>query len=1167
MPLRPSLFAVLVTFSLIPAAPAQDIAPTAFDFAPVTAAIEQNLASGFDGWAELVLVQGGRVIYKQEFGTPPYIDAMQTPEPGIVPIASSTKLISGAVIAGIVHDRAIGYDDVVEQWLPGVFPPANDGFTVAQGWSHSSGLPSTVDSGAYPNRNPLITMEQAVTQIAEGVAALEFTPGTGIYYGGLGMQTTAYMCLLAEAAARPGEPAPGWLQVFRERIGDPVGMPSTDYDAYTPPAIAPTANPNTAGSIRTNIEDYGRFITMLNHDGCIDGRRVLPTAAIEALLTDRTEGNPVYRSPYQGLYFLVPYTAQFSTGLGCFIDNRRDLPATPEHPRGVTRWMTSAGAWGTAAFLDRDRHLAGVLVTYQPNRLLNPQGAPYNPAHPAFFAVREAWEAVIPTNTGVINRGDRNGDGLIDGDDLLVQVQDPVDINGDEAVTPLDTQMVEDWIGREGDGSERWVLPQDTDPAIDQWLDPHFVALDESAAPRARLMVFLPGTGAIPEQYTEIVRASAELGFHAIGLRYANSHGVNGDLCGFSTDPDCHEKVRFEILEGVDTSELPEVDISAANSIRNRLAKLLLYLSTAYPSEGWDQYLDGGDPAWDRIAVAGHSQGGGHSAFIAKQYEVWRVVMFAGGADIFIGKPDPFAPWLAQHVTPASRYWGFVHQEDAAPVFVGAWAIFGMPEYGPPREVESLPSPYLMTHELITSAPPPDPDAQDAFHNTVIADEFLARDEHGRPIYLPVWRYLLTTPSPGDAFRMSPDGVSYIDPEVLSEISSVTFQDQGRNVWYAPLDRSAGGFASADGRDVLVDTLASPPAITNNGPEFGLDSAGWAIFYNKDGSTPLQTWRATVADEVATNEPLTSGEPHLSALVSKNPFAPTTKLFSLRGTWEGGGTIAWFDEEAPQIEYDIEFVTGRSSSAHWITGSDDFVFAWRSGPDVGQVAYYDTDTLMITTLTNDAGVKSDPWGWFAPEYGGELLLLTVIDESAIGIYRDLGGPYWERVATLEIPAESQYPVIGSPEPFVANGKSYMTLTVKGEPAPGQPFAPSEIWLFGIDDTPEARFVRRCDDGTAGAARLDPEWFVAREQVFVYYNLATADAIEMWGCPTGIPVGPPGDCDHDGMVDVGDALALINCLAGPGIAPADLCACHDVDGDGDVDLADMANVQAAVMAGL
>lgn len=1165
MPLRPSLFAVLVTFSLIPAAPAQDIAPTAFDFAPVTQAIQENLAGGFDGWAELVLVQGGRVIYKQEFGTPPYIDAMQTPEPGIVPIASSTKLISGAVIAGIVHDRAIGHDDPVEQWLPGVFPPAIDGFTVAQGWSHSSGLPSTIDSGAYPNRNPLITMEEAVTQIAEGVAALEFNPGTGIYYGGLGMQTTAYMCLLAEAQARPGESAPGWLQVFRERIGDPVGMPNTDYDAYTPVAIAPTANPNTAGSIRTNIEDYGRFITMLNHDGCIDGRRVLPSAAIEALLTDRTEGNPVYRSPYQGLYFLVPYTAEFSTGLGCFIDNRRDLPATPEHPRGVTRWMTSAGAWGTAAFLDRDRHLAGVLVTYQPNRLLNPQGAPYNPAHPAFFAVRDAWEAVIPTGTGVINRGDRNGDRVVDGDDLLIQVQDPVDINGDGTVTPLDTQMVEDWIAREGPAGERWVRPQDTDPAIDAFLDPHFVALDTSAAPRDRLLLFLGGSTSVPADYREIVRFAAEQGYHAIGLGYPNVPSVTWEVCRFTQNPECHSEVRTEVLEGIDTS--PIIPLNPANSIRNRLVRLLEYLDTADPNEGWGTYLDQGEPDWERIAVAGHSEGAGYAAYIARSYEVARVVLFAGGFDMFLGQVGAYAPWVFDHVTPTGRYWAFVHEQDNPQAYLGAWDVLGLPEFGEVRNVEAIPPPYLMSRQLRTNLPSTDPNEPNAFHRMVIADEYLPRDGDGQPAYLPVWQYLLTTPSTSEAFRMNPPDLSYIDPEILSEIRGTTFQDQIGRVWLATLDGITGMFRVIDGQETLVDVGASPPAQTNNGPEFGLDAAGWGVFYNKPVNSVAQTWRATVADGVVTNDPLTSGEPHLSALVSKNPFAPTTKLFSLRGTWEGGGTIAWFDEEAPQIEYDIEFVTGRSSSAHWITGSDDFVFAWRSGPDVGQVAYYDTDTLMITTLTNDAGVKSDPWGWFAPEYGGELLLLAVIDESAIAIYRDLGGPYWERIATLEIPAESQYTVIGSPEPFVANGKSYMTLTIKGEPAPGQPFAPSEIWLFGIDDTPEARFVRRCDDGTVGAARLDPEWFVAREQVFVYYNLATADAIEMWGCPTGIPVGPPGDCDHDGVVDVGDALALINCVAGPGIAPADSCACHDVDGDGDVDLGDLANIQAAVMAGL
>ena len=54
---------------------------------------------------------------------------------------------------------------------------------------------------------------------------------------------------------------------------------------------------------------------------------------------------------------------------------------------------------------------------------------------------------------------------------------------------------------------------------------------------------------------------------------------------------ECQWKVRREIITGVDTS--PLVDVNAANSIVNRLEKLLSYLGAYYPKEGWGQYLSG----------------------------------------------------------------------------------------------------------------------------------------------------------------------------------------------------------------------------------------------------------------------------------------------------------------------------------------------------------------------------------------------------------------------------------------------------------------------------------------------------------------------------------------------------------------------------------------------
>src|SRR2546430_7087542 len=62
------------------------------------------------------------------------------------------------------------------------------------------------------------------------------------------------------------------------------------------------------------------------------------------------------------------------------------------------------------------------------------------------------------------------------------------------------------------------------------------------------------------------------------------SNDVQLAICGGVTDPtSCYENARLEILHGVDRSDL--VDVSPANSIDNRLTKLLQFLASSRSEE------------------------------------------------------------------------------------------------------------------------------------------------------------------------------------------------------------------------------------------------------------------------------------------------------------------------------------------------------------------------------------------------------------------------------------------------------------------------------------------------------------------------------------------------------------------------------------------------------
>jgi glycosyltransferase involved in cell wall biosynthesis len=62
--------------------------------------------------------------------------------------------------------------------------------------------------------------------------------------------------------------------------------------------------------------------------------------------------------------------------------------------------------------------------------------------------------------------------------------------------------------------------------------------------PRGELFVFLPGTGALPSYYTQLMQTAAEAGLHVIDLRYPNDENVNIDICPRDPDENCHQLVR-----------------------------------------------------------------------------------------------------------------------------------------------------------------------------------------------------------------------------------------------------------------------------------------------------------------------------------------------------------------------------------------------------------------------------------------------------------------------------------------------------------------------------------------------------------------------------------------------------------------------------------------------
>ena len=212
-----------------------------------------------------------------------------------------------------------------------------------------------------------------------------------------------------------------------------------------------------------------------------------------------------------------------------------------------------------------------------------------------------------------------------------------------------------------------------------------------------------------------------------------------GELC--KNDLTCYGTVRRDDFNGTDPSSFS--DVAPDQSIAARLADLLSYLASKYPSEGWVTLSGwrkgqlghdrGGRPLsrWWRCRI--HRQGredrGRRHAVLGGRLDDH---VAAGGCHL----PDNRAP------TPLSRYVGFDHTGDPFyPKIRTDWTALGLDELGPATSVDHQSAPYAGSHQLITSVAVP-PEIL-ATHDSTAVDSATPMCPDGTPEFAPVWRYMM----------------------------------------------------------------------------------------------------------------------------------------------------------------------------------------------------------------------------------------------------------------------------------------------------------------------------------------------------------------------------------------------------------------------------------------
>jgi len=346
-------------------------------------------------------------------------------------------------------------------------------------------------------------------------------------------------------------------------------------------------------------------------------------------------------------------------------------------------------------------------------------------------------------------------------------------------------------------------------------------------------------------------------------------------------------------------------------------------------------------------------------------------------------------------------------------------------------------------------------------------------------------------------------GGSYIDPEFSEGAGQVVFQDVQNRVWIGDIDPETGLFRTETGCDYLMDEditviFDRPPQgrkFSTNGPEWTRDESGPCVVYTKvDEAGIMQQWLARWVDGRSVVTQLTDGPTDCYGNMpsrfqdGKPPRIAYTYNWPI---WDA--QAAWIFADRPDEPHRLEGFDYRQMSM-WSAVSPEFMFVQQQeGALWGQVARANADTGAVQVLTNDAGQKDDPGLFAAPEFGGEILLVCNVDNSALGIYRDLGAAdgFWTRIATLTLPADVPHRYISSPETIapatgIGGVSCFALLAREGKDRN----TPGSIWVLGLGTDPENRLVRRVDDGAVtgvSATVLEPEPFVGQSEVYVYYN--------------------------------------------------------------------------------
>jgi CubicO group peptidase (beta-lactamase class C family) len=173
------------------------------------------------------VVENGKVLFNQAYGVTDPKSTRRWEKNSPVQIASMTKSITSTLVAVLVGERKLAFDDPISKYIPeyGRLKMRKSGAevrspTIAECLSHTSGFPGGT-MGRLPDSSPIRTSDQAGVATSIAKQGLTAKPGTKYAYTFRGFAAVA-RCVEVVTGKR-------FPEILEEKLLKPLGMSSTTF--------------------------------------------------------------------------------------------------------------------------------------------------------------------------------------------------------------------------------------------------------------------------------------------------------------------------------------------------------------------------------------------------------------------------------------------------------------------------------------------------------------------------------------------------------------------------------------------------------------------------------------------------------------------------------------------------------------------------------------------------------------------------------------------------------------------------------------------------------------------------------------------------------------------------------------------------------------------------